>query len=99
MGWGSSEAVSYGVGGGCGPDLALLWLWCGPAATAPMQPLTWELPYHAGAALKSKITIIIIIVIALGFRYLLKKKIRALLHFQLVKLNTFIEILVDWSEV
>ena len=25
-------AVSYGVGHGCGLDLALLWLWCRPAA-------------------------------------------------------------------
>ena len=26
-------------------DLALLWLWCRPAATAPTQPLAWEPPY------------------------------------------------------
>ena len=25
-------------------DLALLWLWCRPVATAPMRPLAWELP-------------------------------------------------------
>ena len=33
-------------------DLALLWLWHGPAATAPIQPLAWELPYTMGEALK-----------------------------------------------
>ena len=31
----------------------LLWLWCRPAATAPMRPLAWKLPYALGAALKS----------------------------------------------
>ena len=35
-----------------GSDLALLWR--RPAATAPIQPLTWELPYAASTALKSK---------------------------------------------
>ena len=35
-------------------DLALLWLWCRPAATAPIRPLAWELPYAVGAALKNK---------------------------------------------
>ena len=36
----------------CIRDLALLWLWCRPAATASVQPLAWEPPYAAGAALK-----------------------------------------------
>ena len=31
-------------------DLALLWLWRRPVATAPIQPLAWEPPYAAGAA-------------------------------------------------
>ena len=31
-------------------DPALLWLWRRPVATAPIQPLAWELPYAAGAA-------------------------------------------------
>ena len=35
-------------------DLVLLWLWRRPAAVAPILPLAWELPYAAGAALKSK---------------------------------------------
>ena len=35
-------------------DLALLWLWCRPAAVAPVRPLAWELPYARGAALKRK---------------------------------------------
>ena len=35
-------------------DPALLWLWCRPAAIAPIGPLAEELPYAPGAALKSK---------------------------------------------
>ena len=30
----------------------LLWLWCRPAATAPIRPLAWEPPYAAGVALE-----------------------------------------------
>ena len=30
----------------------LLWLWCRPASTGPIQPLPWELPHMAGEALK-----------------------------------------------
>ena len=33
-------------------DLGLLWLWHRLAATALIQPLAWEPPYAAGAALK-----------------------------------------------
>ena len=29
-------------------------LWCRPATVAPIRPLSWELPYLAGAALKSR---------------------------------------------
>ena len=42
--------MSCGVGHRCGSDPALLWLWCGPVATAPIKPLAWEPPYAAGAA-------------------------------------------------
>ena len=35
-------------------DLALLWLWYRLAAAALIGPLSWELPYVAGAALKRK---------------------------------------------
>ena len=35
-------------------DLALLWLLCRLAATTPIRPLAWELPYAEGAALKRK---------------------------------------------
>ena len=38
-------------------DLALLWLWHRSAATAPIRPLAWELPYAAGVALKRPKTI------------------------------------------
>ena len=57
MGQESGIAVSCGVGQRCGSDLALLWLWhccgCG-VAVALIQPLAWEFPYAAGAALKRK---------------------------------------------
>ena len=51
-GWGSGIAMSCGVGHRRGLDLTLLWFWCRLAATAPIQPLAWEPPYTAGAALK-----------------------------------------------
>ena len=41
-------AVSRGVGCRHGNDPA--WLWCGLAATAPIQPLAWEPPYAVGVA-------------------------------------------------
>ena len=44
--------MSYGVGCRCALDLVLLWLW--PAAVAPIQPLAWEPPYGASAALKKR---------------------------------------------
>ena len=44
--------MSYGVGYRHGSDLALLWLWSKPVTTAPVQPLAWEPPYAADAALK-----------------------------------------------
>ena len=47
-------AMSCGVGRRRGSDLALLWLWCRPAAVALIQPLAWEPPYPAGTALKKK---------------------------------------------
>ena len=51
----SGVVMSYGVGCRRGSDLVLLWLWCRPAAASPMQPLSWELPYATGAALKKYI--------------------------------------------
>ena len=44
--------MSYGAGGRCGLDPALLWLWCRPADTALIRPLAWEPTYASGAALK-----------------------------------------------
>ena len=49
---GSSIAMSYSVGRGCSLDLVLLWLWCRLAATAPIWPLAWELPYAMGVGPK-----------------------------------------------
>ena len=44
--------MSCGVGRRPDLDLALLRLWCRPAAAAPNQPLAWELPFAEGLALK-----------------------------------------------
>ena len=48
--------MSCGVGGRCGSDLALLWLWCRLAAITIIKPLALELPYAMGAALKRQKT-------------------------------------------
>ena len=39
---------------GSDPVLLWLWLWCRPAAVAPIQALAWETPYASGAALKKQ---------------------------------------------
>ena len=54
MGWGSSVAMSCGVGHRRGSDAVWLWLWPSLAAVALIQPLAWELAYATGGALKSK---------------------------------------------
>ena len=46
--------MSCGVGCRCDSDPMLLWLWCRPAAVAPIGPLAWELPYAPGVAFKRK---------------------------------------------
>ena len=46
--------MSCGVGRRHGLDLVLLWLWWRRAAVALIQPLAWEPPYVAGAAIKSE---------------------------------------------
>ena len=46
--------MSCGVGRRHSSDLAWLWLWRRPGATAPIGPLAWELPYAADMALKKK---------------------------------------------
>ena len=51
MGEGFGVAVSCGVGRRHGSDPEWLWLWCRPAATAPIRPLAWEPPYATGVAL------------------------------------------------
>ena len=54
VGWGSSIAKSCGIGPRGGSDSHLLWLWCRPAAAAPIRPLAWDRLYATGAALKRK---------------------------------------------
>ena len=46
--------MSCGGGCRCGSDLALLWLWHRPAATALIPHLAWEPPFAMGAALKQE---------------------------------------------
>ena len=53
MGHGSGIAMSCGVGRRHGWDLALLWLWRRPVATAPIRPLASEPLYAMGGALKN----------------------------------------------
>ena len=48
----SGIAMSCGVGHRLGLDLALLWLWCRPAATALIRRLAWEPPYAESAVLE-----------------------------------------------
>ena len=54
VGQGSSIALSCGIGLRHGSDPKLLWLWCRPAAVAPIPPLAWKLPNATGVALKRK---------------------------------------------
>ena len=44
--------MSCGVGCRHNSDPMLLWLWCRPAAIAPIRPLAWEPPYATGVALE-----------------------------------------------
>ena len=44
--------MSSDVGGRRGSNPVSLWLWCRPAAPAPVQPLVWKLPYAVGTAIK-----------------------------------------------
>ena len=44
--------MSCGIGHRRSSDPTLLWLWCGPAVAALIQPLAWELPYPMAAALE-----------------------------------------------
>ena len=44
--------MSSGLGRRRGLDPALLWLWRTPASTDLIGPLSWEIPYAVGAALK-----------------------------------------------
>ena len=54
MSWGSTVALSCGVGHICGFDPTLLCLWYRLVAVALIRLLAWELPYATGEALKKK---------------------------------------------
>ena len=53
---GPGVAMNCDAGHRCSLDPVLLWLWCRPAAVAPIQPLAWELPHASGVALKRQKT-------------------------------------------
>ena len=46
--------MNCGVDHRYGSDPVLLWLWCGPAAAAPIWPPSWEPLYAVGVAQKKK---------------------------------------------
>ena len=46
--------MSCGVGYRRSSDLVVLWVWHRPVATPLIQPLAWEPPHAAGAALKKE---------------------------------------------
>ena len=46
--------MSCGVAHRCCLDPVLLWLWCKPAAVAPIRSLAWKAKYAMGVALKSE---------------------------------------------
>ena len=50
--WVKNPAMSCGIGRRHSSDPTLLWLWCRPAASAPIGLLAWEPPYAVGVALK-----------------------------------------------
>ena len=53
--WVKDLAMICGVGHRQqGLDPVSLWLWCRPAAAAPIQPIAWEFPSAINVALKSK---------------------------------------------
>ena len=52
--WVKDLELPCGVGRRCGSYSTLLWLWCRPAATAPIRSLALEHPYAMGSALKKK---------------------------------------------
>ena len=56
MNWTSNHADAGSIPGPIQwvKNLVLLWLSCRLAATAPIRPLAWELPYAASTALKNK---------------------------------------------
>ena len=51
------HGMSCGIGSIYSSDLMLLWLWYKLAATSPIRPPAWELPYAMGVALKRHIYI------------------------------------------
>ena len=47
------DPMSCSVGCRCSSDPELLWLWCRPVASAPIQPLAWEPPCVTSTALNN----------------------------------------------
>ena len=53
-GGGSGVAANCGVDRRCGSDPVLLWLWCRPAVTSPVQPLAMGTPIAEKKSRKRK---------------------------------------------
>ena len=65
--------MSSGVVCRHGSDLALPWLWCMQAATAPIPSLAWETPHATSAALKRPIFLILIVFILFQIMHAYRK--------------------------
>ena len=52
-------------------DLVLLWLWCRPAAAAPILPLAWEPPYATCEAInrKKKSPVFLLRTVPFGYKH------------------------------
>ena len=73
--------MSCGVSRRYGSDPTLLWLWQRPVAVALIWPLAWEPTHATGAALKSKIIILLINKIYFFFRFWYILKPEYCMHF------------------
>ena len=61
--------MNCGVGRSPSWNMVLVWLWHRLAAAALIRPLTWELPYAVGVALKRKKMYPVIFFLLLGQIY------------------------------
>ena len=84
----SGVAVSCGVGCRCGSDLALLWLWRRPVATALIQPLARETSCAALKRQKKNVSYSL----ALSWLQQTASHLESYLHVVLSRLNCFTDL-------